>query len=448
MCVYYKTVLAKFGHPVPTVSHDLTVLLGAIDQFRRRPSKGTRAEEEVALDLIQLRRGIDLLELEFSELAGAFAKTELADDWGSNSPIDWIRHECKMSSGAAADRVFVGTHLAQLPASTAAVAEGKIGFAHLSLIGRTAQALSYSGTATQPFDEAPLLHKAQESSVGKLWYHCNHLRHMADAQGYARQELEAIEARRLKLSSCEDGSLLIDGWLDSTGGAALRSALEPLARFSGAGDDRCRERRLADALVELAGHALDTGQVPQLASQRTHLQVTATLDTLRGLPGCAAGDLEFSIPISAKAVERLACDCTLTRVVLGSDSVVIDVGRAKRVVSGPTRKALNTRDASCRWPGCDRPASWSVAHHLVHWTKGGNTDLDNLVLLCWRHHTMVHEGGWQLVQTDEGRLLTIPPLPPGVEFASRGPVIAPAPDLVPTPLEPTAPPPPDLVPVA
>jgi hypothetical protein len=337
-----------------------------------------------------------------------------------------------MSSGAAADRVFVGTHLAQLPASTAAVEEGKIGFAHLSPIGRTAEALSYSDTATKPFDEAPLLNKAQESSVGKLWYHCNHLRHMADAKGYARTELDAIEGRRLKLSSCEDGTLLIDGWLDSAGGATLRTALEPLARLSGAGDDRSRERRLADALVELAGHALDTGQVPQQASQRTHLQVTATLETLRSLPGCAAGDLEFSLPISAKAVERLACDSTLTRVVLGSDSVVIDVGRAKRVVPGATRKALNTRDNSCRWPGCDRPASWSAAHHLVHWTKGGNTDMANLVLLCYRHHVMAHEGGWQLVQTDEGRLLTIPPLPPGVKFASRAPEPAPhPPDLVP-----------------
>ena len=445
MCVYYKTVVARFGNPTPTVNPDLTVLLGHIDHFRQRSTKGTRSEEEVALDMIQLRRGIDLLELEFSELAGRFAKTELADDWGSTSPIDWIRHECKMSGAAAADRVFVGTHLDYLPASTAAVEEGRIGFAHLSLIGRTADALAYSSTATKPFDEAPLLRKAEESSVGKLWYHCNHLRHIADAEGYARKEMDAIEARRLKLSPCEDGSLLIDGWLDSTGGAALRTALEPLARFSGAGDDRCRERRLADALVELSSHALDTGQVPQQASQRTHLQVTATVETLRSLPGCAAGDLEFSIPISAKAVERLACDCTLTRVVLGSDSVVIDVGRAKRVVPGATRKALNTRDASCRWPGCERPASWSAAHHLLHWTKGGNTDMANLVLLCDRHHTMAHEGGWQLVQTDEGRLLTIPPLPPGVKFASRAPYFAP-PDLVPAPdLVPT---PPDLVPVA
>ena len=77
--------------------------------------------------------------------------------------------------------------------------------------------------------------------------------------------------------------------------------------------------------------------------------------------------------------------------------MVIDVGRSKRVVSPSQRRALNVRDKGCRFPGCDRPATWTSGHHLVHWIKGGGTDLPNLVLLCYRHHWMVHEGGWQLV---------------------------------------------------
>ncbi|HSP08070.1 MAG TPA: HNH endonuclease signature motif containing protein, partial [Candidatus Dormibacteraeota bacterium] len=100
------------------------------------------------------------------------------------------------------------------------------------------------------------------------------------------------------------------------------------------------------------------------------------------------------------------CDCSVTRVLLDSESTVIDVGRSKRVVSGPARRALNARDRHCRWPRCDRPASWSAAHHVVHWINGGSTDLDNLVLLCHRHHRMVHEGGWQLVKS-EGEMLAV-----------------------------------------
>jgi HNH endonuclease len=117
------------------------------------------------------------------------------------------------------------------------------------------------------------------------------------------------------------------------------------------------------------------------------------------------------MPISGETVRRLACDGSITRVVLGSESVVIDVGRAKRVVAGTTRRALDARDRQCQWPGCDRPPSWTAAHHLVHWARGGDTNLSNMVLLCHRHHWLAHEGRWQLVRTDDGRLLTIPPRP-------------------------------------
>jgi hypothetical protein len=137
--------------------------------------------------------------------------------------------------------------------------------------------------------------------------------------------------------------------------------------------------------------------------------VTTTLETLLGRAGSPAAELEFSLPISSRTVERLACDCTVTRVLLGADSAVIDVGRSKRLVSGSLRRALNVRDRHCQWAGCSRPASWCVSHHLRHWVRGGPTTLDNTVLLCSAHHWRVHEGGWQMLRTDDGRLLTIPP---------------------------------------
>ena len=123
---------------------------------------------------------------------------------------------------------------------------------------------------------------------------------------------------------------------------------------------------------------------------------------------------------SSKTVERLACDSSIARVLLNSESLVIDVGRSKRVVSEPGRRALAARDGHCRWPECDRPASRSAAHHVVHWIHGGSTDLDNLILLCHRHHWMVHEGNWQIVRAEDGRMLTVPPV---VTFGpcSRGP---------------------------
>jgi len=359
--------------------------------------------------LIAKAHVIDLMRLSLAEEAAEFAATNDYLDDGAATSIDWIRINCHMTGPAAADLVSVGEHVAELPQSVDALADGHIGFGHLVVMARTANALSSSATAPA-FDERRFLDTALENTVGKFHHLCRHARHAADPKGYAAAEANLVENRSLRLSTDpEDGAVFLSCILDPAGGAAVRSALEPLARRSGAADDRAYDRRMADALVDLSMHALDNGLVPQQANQRPHLQVTATLETLRGLPGAAAAELEFSLPISAKTVERLACDCSLTRIVLGSDSMVIDVGRAKRVISVPQRKALNARDRGCIWPGCDRPTSWTSGHHLVHWIHGGSGDLPNLALLCYRHHWMVHEGNWQMVRSDEGQLLTIPP---------------------------------------
>jgi hypothetical protein len=204
------------------------------------------------------------------------------------------------------------------------------------------------------------------------------------------------------------GGLAFHGRLDAVGGAAVRVALEPLCRHAGVGDERPRARRLADGLVELALHSLDHGFATDGGASRTHLQLTASVETVRSLSGAPGGDLEFAGVVPAATVQRLACDASIRRVLLGRDSAVIDVGRALRVPSGAGRSALRVRDKGCVWPGCDRPSSWTNAHHVLHWGHGGETNLDNMVLLCHRHHWSVHEGGWQLVMS-ERRILAVPP---------------------------------------
>lgn len=364
---------------------------------------------ELGQQLIRMRHAIDLQELAFAKLAADFAATDQWECDGSVSPIDWIRLNCHMTSTAASDRVAVGEHIPKLVESIAAMVHGDVGYAHISVMTRTADAVG------DAFDETALLAVARDNSPGKFHFKCLHYRHSVDPKAYADQQEGLTEQRKLSLSTAEDGCLLINGVLDPVGGAAVRSALEPLAQKSGAHDDRLRDQRLADALVELASR-----------SQTTQLQVTSSVETLLGLLGAPAAEMEFSLPVSAATVERMACDCNLTRILM-QESIVIDVGRSKRTVEGPVRRALVARDQHCRWPGCDRPAKWSAAHHVVHWMHGGGTDLDNLVMLCHRHHRMVHEGGWQLIKSEGGEILTVPPtnyfpIRPGPE--PRGPDLA------------------------
>jgi len=353
-------------------------------------------------------RAMAMDHLFFAKDAAEFAATEEYQADGSVSPIDWIRIHCHLTGSQAANYVAAGERFDDLPETVLAMAEGKVGFGHMVVMARTANALAASPTA-RVFDESKLLAKALDNSVGKFHHICRHLRHAADPKGYVASEAEMVENRSLQISSDDDGAVYLNGVFDPVGGAAIRTALEPLARRSGADDHRPYDKRMADALVEKSMHELDSGLVPQNGSQRTHLQVTTSIETLKALDGAPAAELEFSIPISAKAVERLACDCSLTRVLLNSDSMVIDVGRAKRTISAPQRKALNARDQHCVWPACDRPASWTSGHHLQHWIHGGTGDLPNLALLCYRHHWNVHEGGWQLVRTETGKFMTVPP---------------------------------------
>ena len=86
------------------------------------------------------------------------------------------------------------------------------------------------------------------------------------------------------------------------------------------------------------------------------------------------------------------CDAAVHRLVVDGRSVIIDFGRATRTISAHLRELLDLRDGACRWPGCDRPARWCDGHHVVEWDDGGETRLDNLALLCRRHHRRLHAG--------------------------------------------------------
>lgn len=360
---------------------------------------GGGAYEELLAYLQALRKHIDSVEVEFAATAARFAALPEFSEPHADSAVAVLRDACRMTSRAAAQAICVGEQLERLPESEVSLLEGDIGFAHVGLLAYTARALTESETS-RGFDEEPLLIMARRLTVKGLIRACALYRHAMDPKAYEEAEREGVESRFLELQTLDDGAVWLKGWLDNEGGAALKAALEPLARIEGDGDDRSLPRRQADALVELAGG----GSTPQV-------QVSATLESLAQVAGCPAVELEPGAPLSAAALRRLTCDCSLTRVLLDGESKVIDAGRARRTVAGPQRRALAQRDRGCRWPGCSRPAARCAAHHMEHWARGGETNLDNLILLCPRHHWLVHEGGWQLQGSIGEGFTALPPRP-------------------------------------
>src|SRR2546428_4829271 len=267
--------------------------------------------------LRSLRHFIDGLELDFARYAAEFAQSQQWEAEGYNWAADGMRFSYRLSSYAVWTALAVGEQEGKLAQSIAAMKAGEIGFAHLATLGRTADEMG------KGFDEIKLLPLAKKHSPGKFHQKVLHYKHAVDAAGYNRDQERLAEERRLRMSTAQDGCLLLYGVLDPVGGAAVRTALEPLAQPSGAHDDRNREQRYADALVELAS-----------AGKPANLQVTATIETLKGLAGAAAAEIEFSPPISSTSVRRVACDCSVTCVLVSPDTPPVYVRPSEPGVSG------------------------------------------------------------------------------------------------------------------
>ncbi len=189
---------------------------------------------------------------------------------------------------------------------------------------------------------------------------------------------------------------------------AADGVAEPATGATGDGrDSRSHSQRMAEALVELARRTLDAGTLPQNGTVKPHVVVTIPFDELRGQVG--AGLLDTGETLSASAVRRLACDAQVTTVILDGHSVPLDLGRTARVFTGLVRRGLILRDRGCAFPGCTRPPAWCDGHHIHHWADGGDTSLDNGVLLCRHHHRVVHTGEWTVLLGPDRRPWFVPP---------------------------------------
>jgi len=350
------------------------------------------------IDPKRLRAAIDALEGVFSAVVSR-AKARGEHLIGGNiTAASWISRTCSMSVTSAADRLCVGEQLQSLPKIAEALSSGEIGYQSASVLCHLREQL---GEKRDLFDEEEMLDYGRRFSVFHLRLLCRVARHAADPDGFFDEAEQNYLRRRFHISLMSEGMFAVDGILDPECGAALKTALDSLAKRRGPDDERIHSQRMHDAVSELVHHAMDQGTLPRRHGVRPHINLTTTLEGLKNEVGAPPADLELALPISTRTLQRIACDATISRVLL-ADSMVIDVGRATRVNSGPRRRALRVRDRGCRFSGCDRTASWSTPHHIEFWSKGGPNNIANEVLLCHYHHRLVHEGGWQVVKVGRG----------------------------------------------
>jgi Domain of unknown function (DUF222)/HNH endonuclease len=321
---------------------------------------------------------------------------------------------------------FVATvYLSYLYGSIAlALASWELGFDHHRspvLLIQAAVGFQHTALMTRVLDEAPaevaaeaepaLVEVARRVDPHRLGMLTRHLRHTFAPEAVLQDAEHNHERRRLHLSESWEGLYFIDGVLDTEGGALLRTALDALMGPRSGDDDRTAAQRRADALTDLARRQLDGGELPQVGGQRPHLTLTADIATLARLPGSRAADLDWGQPVPAETLRRIACDASLTCVLVSADGEPLSVGRARRTFTASQRRALVLRDKGCVL--CGRPAAWCSGHHLVHWIDGGETSVRNGALLCHVCHRRVHEGRFRLVRTPDGTWASVrDPRPP------------------------------------
>jgi hypothetical protein len=269
---------------------------------------------------------------------------------------------------------------------------------------------------------------------------CGTASHVEDVVRGYRRALDAAELSREAVQQRDqnlwwhtepDGSMVIRGRLPAEVGALFVRALEaavdslpiPAAKdvsaetFSEIEDlHRSRQRRV-EALATLAESFLATGPRDLSGSDRQQIVVHVDAETFQhGHAGRC--ELEHGPAIASETARRLACDCSVVRIIETEKSEPLDVGRRTRTIPPGIRRALQARDQGCRFPGCTFKR-YVDGHHVKHWVNGGETKLGNLVTLCRFHHRLVHEGNVVVQTLDDGEFRFVKP--GGESFDSPAP---------------------------
>lgn len=363
-------------------------------------------------------------------------RTSAAEKVGAGSLRSWLAGRLRIGDAAAKRLVSQAADLdARLPATSTALADGAIGSAHARVIAQALEQLP-ERRLHRPIDQqtdpqsdaqtdragdqtyagpAELTARAERFLVAKaadltpaevrvlgakvlefVAPEAAEVAEAAAAERLAAVEADAVAGRSLRGRLVGD-RVRIDGWLDRVGWATVRTALDPLAVRrpgpDGSPDVRGRDRRLADALIDLAERSQAAGGLPEHGKVRPTLLVRFDHDQLAADVG--AGLLADGTPISAGTARRLACEANLIPAVFGGGSQLLDLGRSRRLFTGAVYLGLLARDGGCTFPhACATAAPDCHAHHMPEWRSGGRTSVDTGTLTCKVAHYHAHHDGW------------------------------------------------------
>jgi hypothetical protein len=355
---------------------------------------------------------------------------------GIASCAHWLSWKCGISLSAGHEKVRIARALRTLPELSAAMSRGELSYSKVRALTRVAT----------PANESSLVRLGRQgtaSQIEEIVRRYRRVQRLAEAA-----EAAAIQrSREVRYRWDEDGTFILNARLPPEQGALVLKALEAAtdaireaarveahaqssaedsgleptavpADQSSAEDSPRSERqpgipaesfsaRRADALVLMAETVLAHGPANLSGPDRSQVVLHVDAAALAGATQDAQCELEHGPALAVETARRLLCDSSIVTVAEDPDGNPLNVGRKTRSIPTALRRALNCRDKGCRFPACTN-RRFTDAHHIEHWADGGETKLQNLVLLCGVHHRLVHEEGFSVEQTPIGLVFRTP----------------------------------------
>jgi len=318
--------------------------------------------------------------------------------WSFKTCAEWLAWRSSISLSAAREKVRTAQALRTLPAIAAAFAEGKLSYSKVRALTRVAQA----------HNEDLLLAYALEASLPRVEERCRQIRNVQPESTHAAQRVwerrsltvwrdEAHGTLRLTVElPIEDGELIVNALDCAVAAGEVSAGVEP--GINGETQGIAWQAQQADALVAVVKAYLDGGGAGgERSGTADHSLVVVHVDDAALREEAGRSDLPL------ETVRRLTCDGAVLTVVDDEEGNPLDVGRKQCTVPTALKRALEARDRGCTFPGCHRQR-YLDAHHLHHWSKGGETSLENLTLLCTYHHRLLHEGGFKVEREGDAAL--------------------------------------------
>jgi hypothetical protein len=354
---------------------------------------------ELEAQLTELLGHCNAAEHRWLTLLAEFDQRKGWSDGATHSCAHWLNWKCGLDMGTARERLRVAHALLRLPKISSAMAAGQLSYSKVRAITRVACQAT----------EQILLDMALHGTAHHVETLVRTYRRAKEAEELSREARQHAE-RRLSLLQDYDGSWVVRGRLPAETGVLLMRALDaaveempPIDVSAETSSSRpSLSVRRADAISVLAESFLARGADALNGGERHQIVLHVDAETLKD---SVAGRCEFDDgpAMAAETARRLACDSSVMHLLEDENGEPLNVGRKSRSIPPAIRRALNARDRGCRFPGCTHQR-YVDAHHIRHWAHGGETRMENLVILCRFHHRAVHEGGLSIERLESGTL--------------------------------------------